>query len=308
MDPQKTGQFICILRKQRGLTQRELAEAVGVTDKAVSRWERGRGLPDVSLLSPLAAALGTSVTELLAGEPLTAEERGARSDSVLLEALRYTGSMGRKTAVLLTALAGVFLLLLPLFTAGRRLVLRLTGAALLALAVLLARGRRPGFLAAWRRALSERLVRRSTARVKTELLYASALALELTPSLLFLAVLGLLLTPCGAVMRFGYQAEDGSIGFVRKTYSYFSLLPVGYGDFFPLLTGILTAALLLLSLIRLRRDSRRTGSLLFLGGVLAAVFSLLPPVLFGAEYFSAAGSGITACLSCALLAVILANR
>ena len=107
MDPQKTGQFICILRKQRGLTQRELAEAVGVTDKAVSRWERGRGLPDVSLLSPLAAALGTSVTELLAGEPLTAEERGARSDSVLLEALRYTGSMGRKTAVLLTALAGV---------------------------------------------------------------------------------------------------------------------------------------------------------------------------------------------------------
>lgn len=294
MDPQKTGQFICILRKQRGLTQRELAEAVGVTDKAVSRWERGRGLPDVSLLSPLAAALGTSVTELLAGEPLTAEERGARSDSVLLEALRYTGSMGRKTAVLLTALAGVFLLLLPLFTAGRRLVLRLTGAALLALAVLLARGRRPGFLAAWRRALSERLVRRSTARVLTAVFFAAALGLELTP--------------CGAVMRFGYQAEDGSIGFVRKTYSYFSLLPVGYGDFFPLLTGILTAALLLLSLIRLRRDSRRTGSLLFLGGVLAAVFSLLPPVLFGAEYFSAAGSGITACLSCALLAVILANR
>lgn len=257
MDPQKTGQFICILRKQRGLTQRELAEAVGVTDKAVSRWERGRGLPDVSLLSPLAAALGTSVTELLAGEPLTAEERGARSDSVLLEALRYTGSMGRKTAVLLTALAGVFLLLLPLFTAGRRLVLRLTGAALLALAVLLARGRRPGFLAAWRRALSERLVRRSTARVLTAVFFAAALGLELTP--------------CGAVMRFGYQAEDGSIGFVRKTYSYFSLLPVGYGDFFPFLTGILTAALLLLSLIRLRRDSRRTGSLLFLGGVLAAV-------------------------------------
>lgn len=294
MDPQKTGQFICILRRQRGLTQRALAEILGVTDKAVSRWERGRGLPDVGLLRPLAEALGTSVTELLAGEPLSAEERERQGDGVLLEALRYAGSMGRRTAALLTALAGVFLLLLPLFTAGRRLDLRLAGAALLALAVLIAKRRRPSFLAAWRRALSERLVRRSTARVLTAVFFAAALGLELTPY--------------GAVMRFRRQAADGSIGFFRKTYSYFSLLPVGYGDFFPFLTGILTAALLLLSLLRLRWDCRRLGSALFLGAVPAAVFSLLPPVLFGAEYLSAAGGGITVCLTCALVSVILANR
>lgn len=294
MDPQKTGQFICILRKQRGLTQRELAEAIGVTDKAVSRWERGRGLPDVSLLSPLAGALGTSVTELLAGEPLSEEERTARGDSVLLEALRYTGSMGRKTAALLIAAAGMFLLLLPLFTAGRTLGLRLAGGVLLVLSLLLLRSRRTSRLKARWQALAERLARRSTARVLAAVFLALSLALELTPY--------------GAVLRFGRPAEDGSIGFFRETYSYFSLLPVGYGNFFPFLTGLLTAVLLSLSLWRLRRDSRRIGSALFLGTALAAVFSLLPPVLFGAGYFSAAGVGITVCLLLSLGAVILANR
>ena len=67
MDAKKTGSYICLLRKQRGLTQAELAERIGVTDKAVSRWERGKGFPDITLLPPLAQVLGTSVTELLAG-------------------------------------------------------------------------------------------------------------------------------------------------------------------------------------------------------------------------------------------------
>lgn len=56
------------LREQRGLTQRALAEAVGVTDKAVSKWESGHGLPDISLVEPLSAALGVSVAELLTGD------------------------------------------------------------------------------------------------------------------------------------------------------------------------------------------------------------------------------------------------
>ncbi len=62
-----TSETVKSLREQRGLTQRALAEAVGVTDKAVSKWETGRGLPDISLVEPLAAALGVSVAELLSG-------------------------------------------------------------------------------------------------------------------------------------------------------------------------------------------------------------------------------------------------
>ncbi len=63
-----TADTVKTLREQRGLTQRALAEAVGVTDKAVSKWESGRGLPDVSLVEPLAQALGVSVAELLTGD------------------------------------------------------------------------------------------------------------------------------------------------------------------------------------------------------------------------------------------------
>ena len=56
------------LREERGLTQRQLACALGVTDKAVSKWESGRGLPDITLVEPLACALGVSVAELFAGD------------------------------------------------------------------------------------------------------------------------------------------------------------------------------------------------------------------------------------------------
>ena len=63
-----TAETIKGLREERGLTQRALADAVGVTDKAVSKWESGRGLPDISLVESLAAALGVSVAELLTGD------------------------------------------------------------------------------------------------------------------------------------------------------------------------------------------------------------------------------------------------
>lgn len=62
-----TADTIRALRERARLTQRELAERVGVTDKAVSKWETGRGLPDVTLVTPLAAALGVSPAELLTG-------------------------------------------------------------------------------------------------------------------------------------------------------------------------------------------------------------------------------------------------
>lgn len=63
-----TSETIKSLRERRGLTQCAPADAVGVTDKAVSKWESGRGLPDISLVDPLSSALGISVAELLTGD------------------------------------------------------------------------------------------------------------------------------------------------------------------------------------------------------------------------------------------------
>ena len=68
MDKNITGRFIAELRKQKGFTQKELAEKLIVTDKAISRWETGKGLPDTSLLKPLGDVLGVSITELLSGK------------------------------------------------------------------------------------------------------------------------------------------------------------------------------------------------------------------------------------------------
>ena len=68
MDNYVTGAAIKRLRENKKMTQTELAEKIGVTAKAVSKWETAKGLPDISLIEPLAATLGVSVTELMSGE------------------------------------------------------------------------------------------------------------------------------------------------------------------------------------------------------------------------------------------------
>ena len=70
MNTYVTGTTIRKLREGRGLTQAELAERIGVSSKTVSKWETARGLPDISLLQPLAKALGISVVELMNGEQI----------------------------------------------------------------------------------------------------------------------------------------------------------------------------------------------------------------------------------------------
>ena len=77
MDHYVTGAAIKQLREGKKLTQAQLAEALQVSDKAVSKWETGRGLPDITLLEPLAAALGVSVPELLSGRTVVNRNRSA---------------------------------------------------------------------------------------------------------------------------------------------------------------------------------------------------------------------------------------
>ena len=73
MNQEKIGKFIAKLRKQKNMTQQELAKKLGVTDRAISKWENGRGLPDYSLLQNLCDALSVSINELFSGEKISKE-------------------------------------------------------------------------------------------------------------------------------------------------------------------------------------------------------------------------------------------
>lgn len=75
MNQYVTGAMIKRLRENRGMTQQQLAGKLAVSDKAISRWETGRGYPDISLIEPLAGALGVSIIELFSGEDVTNRNR-----------------------------------------------------------------------------------------------------------------------------------------------------------------------------------------------------------------------------------------
>lgn len=90
MNENKIGAFISTLRKEKELTQAQLAEKLNITDKAISRWETGKGMPDSSLLVPLADILGITVNELLTGEKIPEKTFTQKSEDNLVNAVQET--------------------------------------------------------------------------------------------------------------------------------------------------------------------------------------------------------------------------
>lgn len=114
MDTQKIGKFIAECRKKQNLKQKDLANILHVTDKAISRWETGKGMPDSSLLIPLSNALHVSVTELLNGEYLKEEEFISKNEEMLVHTLGLTNKEKKeiKFAIIFTlALILLFLII-----------------------------------------------------------------------------------------------------------------------------------------------------------------------------------------------------
>ncbi len=95
MDAEKFGTFITQCRKEKNLTQAELASKLQITDKAVSRWERGKGFPDISLLVPLADALDLSVLELMRSEKLESEKQYLQDEQTTAELMTNAVEMER---------------------------------------------------------------------------------------------------------------------------------------------------------------------------------------------------------------------
>ncbi len=91
IDKEGFGRLLADLRREKGMTQKELAQRLFVSDKAVSKWERGMSMPDVALLMPLAECLGVTVTELLRGERTRAPMEAEEVEALVGSALRLSG-------------------------------------------------------------------------------------------------------------------------------------------------------------------------------------------------------------------------
>ena len=121
MDQQKIGRFIAQCRKEKSLTQEQLAETLGVSNRSVSRWENGNNLPDVSLFQPLCDVLNITLEELLDGERKTIAEPGiplpphAITEAQLQDYTRYLKRRSRRKVILLSLIVALFLAMVPIF-------------------------------------------------------------------------------------------------------------------------------------------------------------------------------------------------
>ncbi|MBQ6394771.1 MAG: helix-turn-helix domain-containing protein [Atopobiaceae bacterium] len=115
MDAKRTGALIAELRAQKGMTQRQLADTLLVSDKAVSRWETGRGMPDIGNIEALADALDVSVAELLHGERIEGSMEAEDVEGIAADGLALVRQLLRKRSVngiLLGFVLGAIVLLL----------------------------------------------------------------------------------------------------------------------------------------------------------------------------------------------------
>lgn len=96
MEQAKIGKFIASKRKEQGLTQLQLAEKLGITDRAVSKWETGKSLPDASLMPELCKLLKITINDLLCGEVVSVENYNEKAEKALLEMVKKEEMQNKK--------------------------------------------------------------------------------------------------------------------------------------------------------------------------------------------------------------------
>ena len=89
MNQEKIGKFISELRKEKNLTQDQLAEKLGVTSKSISRWENGKTMPDVSLFEPLCKELNITINEFLSGEKIDKKDYQDKFEENVINTISY---------------------------------------------------------------------------------------------------------------------------------------------------------------------------------------------------------------------------
>lgn len=116
MNLEKIGKFIATRRKNAGLTQMQLAEKLGVSDRAVSKWERAKSLPDASIMLELCSVLGITVNDLLSGEVVTMDNYNKELENNLIEMVKQKEESDRRLLTM-EIVTGV-VCIIPLLTAA----------------------------------------------------------------------------------------------------------------------------------------------------------------------------------------------
>ena len=115
MNQTKIGELISSQRKEKNLTQAALAEKLGITDRAISKWERGKGLPEVSLMLDLCEILGITVNELLCGEKISMEDKNEKNEELLLEMAK---ELEQKNKTIWTSMWTIMIVSMTVMIAG----------------------------------------------------------------------------------------------------------------------------------------------------------------------------------------------
>ena len=146
MDQILIGKFIAEERKRKGYTQKQLSEKLGISDKTVSKWERGNGFPEVSLLLPLCNELDITVNELLSGERVSEEDYRKKAEENMVNLVKEAQESKRK--IILSVMVSILVIVaaIPLFVlsgvlemdAWLRIILIIIGLVVVAMGIAIA--------------------------------------------------------------------------------------------------------------------------------------------------------------------------
>ena len=109
MNQERIGSFISRLRREQNITQKELANKIGVSDKTISKWETGKSVPDITYIESVCTALGITMNELISGERLSEDTYPQKAEENLLNLIEE-GEFARKRNLIAMGVGGIMLL------------------------------------------------------------------------------------------------------------------------------------------------------------------------------------------------------
>lgn len=107
LNQEKIGKFLCEVRKEQGMTQQQLADAIGVSNKTVSKWECGKGMPEISLIPSLCQVLHISVNEFISGERLSEETYSQKAEENMMKFIKETENHKKWDSIWMLLIIGV---------------------------------------------------------------------------------------------------------------------------------------------------------------------------------------------------------